>query len=193
MVHIVSHTHDIKLHPIFTVSGPPGSGKSTLCERLARSLGYSYIAFDDHSNMTKLPIDQVFKWINDGGHFDELFTEDFRLAVLQASQTKPVIAETPFGPLHENGDFTISRSIWLHIDYDIALARVLKKEIRSEDWSNINQLQSWLEHYLNHYQSFVHDLLVKQYSIIKPICSVSIDANQPEDSVFKEAQAIIDR
>lgn len=186
------HTHEVKLHPIFTVSGPPGSGKSTLCNRLANTLGYSYIAFDDYSGITSVPLDQIFRWINDGSCFDELLSEDFRIAALSASQRRPVIAETPFGPLHEKDNLIISRSIWLDIDCDIALARVLKKEILSQDWSNINQLQNWTEQYLNHYQYFVHDLLVKQYSIIKPICSASIDATLPENMIFIQARSIIE-
>lgn len=173
--------------PVITVSGAPGSGKSTLCRAIALRTGFSYLAFDDYSNITMQPINDLRSWIDRGAKFDEIFDPQFRSAILFSAETSPVIVETPFGPLHrQEGVFNVE-SIWLDVDADIALARVIKEEVLRSDWGSVDEMQSWCMQYLQNYQDFVRQILVKQAAQVRPLCSIVLNATMSPNDLLDEA------
>jgi len=179
---------------LITVSGFPGSGKTSLVSSIAKEKGWVQIHYDDFDGMTSRSPEEVLDWIAVGMPLEELFIMDFRSQVLKALEIESVIVETPLGRLHETEGLPVDLSIWLECEYDVALARAFLKEISSPDWLNIEQLQDWAKGYLVSYPGFVAQTLRNQASVVKPLADVVLDTSfQPPSKILSSALLEIDR
>lgn len=181
------------MFPIITVSGVPGSGKTTLSSAIAAHYQWQRIAYDDYEGLTTKPEEIVEQWLLDGMPFDQLFLSDCKNAVLSAAQTSVVIFETPLGRLHEQEGIPVSHAFWLDCKTDTALARSLLKEVRADDWRTISELQNWTTEYLNAYTQFVSLAIEQQQRLVQPLSDTVIDSNWPTDAVIATARNVIDK
>lgn len=175
------------MNSVISISGPPGSGKSSVAQMLAAQLGYALVQYDDFSGLTSATTERVQDWVLDDMPFEALFIAEFRENILELRASGPVIAETPLGPLHRVEGLQIDFSIWLDCDHDIALARALSKIIEQETWRSGEELAVWANGYLQSYLEFVARAVRYQRKTVMPKCMLRLDANAPLEDVLGHA------
>jgi uridine kinase len=178
------------VYPIISVSGFPGSGKSTLCRKISERLDVCYLDYDDFGTLTHASSDVLNDWLEAGMPYKALFSDKFTKRVVEASRASPVIIETPLGPEHGEDGIKVSLSVWLEAELDIALLRALTKVI-DDDWNSVQQLQSWLSNYYTAYQTFVRNSLLRQKRTIGARCDITVEANRPIEEVVSETYTSI--
>jgi uridine kinase len=159
------------MYPIVSISGFPGSGKSTLCRKVSERLDFYYLDYDDFGTLTNASPDVLNDWLEAGMPYKALFSDKFTERVVEASRTSPVIIETPLGPSHGEDGIKVSLSVWLEVDLDIALLRALNK-VFDEGWTSIQELQSWQQ-------------------TVGARCDFTVEASRPIDDVVSETCASI--
>lgn len=179
------------MYPVISISGPPGSGKTALCEALAGIFSCEVIRYDDYPGLTSSDMDQVQEWMKSDMPFEALFIEDFREKILDTRVSKPVIFESPLGPLHGQEGVTVDLSIWLDCGPDIALARALLKILNEDEWANSGELLRWTNGYLRSYLDFVSLAIRKQSDMVRPHCGVVLDSNVELPSLVANAAEAI--
>jgi uridine kinase len=178
------------MYPIVSISGFPGSGKSTLCRKVSERLDFYYLDYDDFGTLTNASPDVLNDWLEAGMPYKALFSDKFTERVVEASRTSPVIIETPLGPSHGEDGIKVSLSVWLEVDLDIALLRALNK-VFDEGWTSIQELQSWFSGYHTAYVTFVRNSLLRQQQTVGARCDCIVEASRPIDDVVSETCASI--
>lgn len=169
---------------VVAVSGPPGSGKSTLTRSIAaRYPGSVYIDWDSYESFTERTPAEIRQWLDEGARPEALAVPGLaeRLATLREAHV--VFFETPFGRTHPGTARYIDVSIWLDIPLDLALARKLKTLI--DKMTTID----WVQDYLVSYQDFVHQALDIQQDRLRSAAELCIDATDSIERVTKAAIA----
>ena len=170
------------MYPIVSISGFPGSGKSTICRSMRDTLELHYVDYDCFGALTNASPDILHDWIKAGMPYEALFSTEFSERVIEASRISPVLIETPLGPLHGADGIKVSLSIWLDVALDIALLRALTKVI-NEDWGSIRELRSWDSGYQTAYEAFVRTSLLMQQQNVGSRCDVTVQASRPSTDI----------
>lgn len=179
------------MFPIVSISGFPGSGKSTLCRHLLSVYDIDYIAYDDFETLTSRDAQELGGWIDAGMPLEALRHSGFSSQVVSSARKRPVLMETPLGPLHDVEGLDTEVSIWLDVDLDIALLRAAHK-IVSEEWSSVSSLQNWFGGYRDAYEAFVRPGLLAQRQQVGEKCSNVLNARLNPNDVFLNACSILD-
>jgi hypothetical protein len=178
-------------HPLVSISGIPGSGKSLLLSGLQKTLRWQALRYDDFEGMTAQPPEVVRDWVEAGMPVEQAFSPAFRKSVLDMLATGPVLMETPFGPLHLREGLPVTRSIWLDCPVDLALSRAFLKEISGDGWQSVRDMQGWANAYLRAYPGFVRAAITHQIRTVSPLCDVVLDASQSPGAILEGALVVI--
>lgn len=173
---------------VVAVSGPTGSGKSSLVQGLVRALGDACaLHMDDYERMTREPIGDVQRWAERGANFDELAVPLLgeHLARLRAGQPvrdimprKYIVFETQFGRGHTVTSGLIDLLIWIDVPLELALARRLKA-FAADALADADPRErlAWLDAYLGNYLALVRRLLVMQAERVRPQADLVLDGS----------------
>jgi len=183
---------------VIAVSGPPGSGKTTLARALADALGNAAsIHMDNYEQMTRKPLDEVMRWMDDGAPFDDVPMPGLEehLARLKAGDSvvdpatglkvRPapyIVFETQFGRAHPGTGRHIDLLVWLDTPADVALARVLKAHTsaacREAGEAGCSGRMAWLDSYLENYLKLVARLVSLQRDKVRPGAEIVVDGTR---------------
>lgn len=171
-----------KSGPVIAVSGPPGSGKSTLCRELAERTGSSIVAYDDYETITRQSPDTIAAWLARGAPYAEIETPGLADALNTAARSGSVIFETQLGRAHPETGPLIDFSIWLSCPEDIALARKVSQFVegaRGAPPERLQEFHAWLANYLEAYVDMVRPACVQQRERVEPLADLALDAQLP--------------
>lgn len=196
---------------VVAVAGPPGSGKSTLCEALAQRLGDALVLSMDHyQRMTALPIEDVERWLARGADHDELPVPRLaeHLAQLRAGQavvdpstgallqpSRYIVFETHFGRAHATTGAHIDWLVWLDTPLDLALLRNLRgflrpllKDLTAEA---MREELRWIDNYLVNYGGVVRRLLHLQAARVRPAADLVLPGDEPLQGAVDRVLALL--
>jgi len=183
------------MNTVIAVSGPPGSGKSTLVVALADALGNAAsIHMDNYEQMTRKPIEEVMRWMDEGAPFEDVPMPGLEehLARLKAGDSvvdpatgmtlrpaRYIVFETQFGRAHRGTGRHIDLLVWLDTPADVALARVLKGHTtaagREAGAADCAGRMAWLDGYLENYLKLVARLVSLQRDKVRPAAEIVVD------------------
>ena len=168
---------------IISVSGPPGSGKSTLVAGLAGEMGGTVVAYDDFEIITSWPPEKVIAWLDAGAPLEATIAPGLREALL--SQSGLVFFETPFGRACPDTGGLVATAIWLECPDDLALARKISA-LASYNQGNqgfAEMITAWLRAY----ETFTRRALYVQREKVIPKADLTLSAGIPADSLLSSA------
>lgn len=176
---------------VLAVSGPPGSGKTTLSRALSERLGGApVLSYDAYEEITAWPPERVADWLRSGAALDAVpvpgLAED--LARLRRGEPVPdrerggtlrlsrrggrpvIVLDTLLGRAHPATGEQIDHLVWLDLPLDVALARKLRSftgAARRDPGAAPALLES-LDAYLGRYDSLLHPAYALQRARIRP-------------------------
>ncbi|BAU91123.1 hypothetical protein MPPM_2518 [Methylorubrum populi] len=176
---------------VLAVSGPPGSGKTTLSHALSARLGGApVLSYDAYETVTGWPPERVAAWLADGAPLDAVpvpgLAED--LARLRRGEPVPdrerggtlrlprrgpraaIVLDTLLGRAHPGTGAQIDHLVWLDLPLDVALARKLRSftEEARRDPSAAPGFLAALDAYLGRYDTLLHPTYALQRERIRP-------------------------
>lgn len=190
---------------VVAVSGPTGSGKSSLVQGLAHELGDACVLYmDDYERMTREPPEQVRRWAERGANFDELDIPLLaeHLARLKAGEavrgivpSRYIVFETQFGRGHRPTGALIDLLVWIDVPLEIALARKVKSfAAQAQRDAQPRERLAWLEGYLANYLALVRELLLLQAERVRPHADLVLDGRgAPEPMVARARDYVLER
>lgn len=167
------------------IAGVPGAGKTTLAAALAAALpGAASVHMDGYDNMTRLPIDELRRWLRAGADIDAFDFPPLQADLQRLKQgSGTVLFETQFGRAHRATGRHIDFLIWIETPLDLALARalgaVLARGARPE----------WLRGYLEHYADPVRELLEMQRTRVAAGADLVLDGVRAPAELARLARA----
>ncbi len=186
------------MNTVIAVSGPPGSGKTTLALALAGALGdATSIHMDNYEQMTRKPIDEVARWMDAGAPFEGVPIPGLEehLARLRAGHAvvdpatgmtvrpaRYIVFETQFGRAHPGTGRHIDLLVWLDTPADVALARTLRAHTsaacRDAGDADCAGRMAWLDGYLESYLKLVARLVTLQRDRVRPGADIVVDGTR---------------
>jgi uridine kinase len=163
-------------HPVLAISGPPGSGKSTLIAALVARHKVHVVHFDAHEQMTDRSLAQMEDWIARGMPLAEMLPPSLIKHLRAAAEDAPVLFETPLGRAIPDLTALIRWSVWLDLPADIALSRKIAATVQEADWASQDELSQWLHGYLAAYPRIVAPCLTMQAQRVRPLADQVLDA-----------------
>ena len=177
---------------IIAVAGPPGSGKSTLCQLAAERLGASVIQFDGFEIATAAEADMLKAWNEADGDFSAFNAPGLPQALADLRAGKPIVEpnsgwrvapaqtilfEAPLGRRHAPTAAFIDKLVWINLDLDLALARNIRAF--ADEAADEPGFSAWLAEYLENYLEVVRVTLVRQRELVAPEADMTIDGGRP--------------
>lgn len=166
---------------IITLSGPPGSGTSTVGKKLAKKLDLRFVSIGDiFRQMAKekgMTLDQFSEMAEKDPHFDK--EVDIRQAE-EANKGHVILDSRLSGWLVRNADV----KVWLKAPLDIRLKRVSKRDKITEEKAFIEitlREESEKKRYKKYYNITLDNIAM--YDLV--IDTAKWDANQVADLVAK--------
>jgi uridine kinase len=130
---------------------------------------------DNYEQMTRKPIEEVARWMDDGAPFDRVPMPglDEHLAHLKAGRAvidpatgltlqpaRCIVFETQFGRAHAATGRHIDLLVWLDTPADVALARTLRKHTSAaRREGDAGGLVEWIDGYLASYLALVERMV----------------------------------
>jgi uridine kinase len=167
---------------VIAVSGPPGSGKSTLCKYLCHQFPTSiYVSMDDFQLMTDWDPSTLVRWIQQGANYNQLPMPGLAACLHNAIEIQNqlsrdsnelhriVFLESHLGRATDALTRLVKYVVWIDCDLDICLARALLSiiEQQSSPASNERRNRCEVSHYLKHYIALTSGLLRLQQKRIR--------------------------
>ncbi|CTQ56371.1 hypothetical protein LP7551_04931 [Roseibium album] len=185
-----------KRGPVIAISGPPGSGKSTLCRALVDRIGSGPpVSYDDFETMTRQPPEVVDAWMARGAPYSEIETPGLTEALDAAATRGVVVFETQLGRAYPHTSHLIDFSVWLTCPEDVALARKVRQfvsEARGLPSNRLVQFHGWLAGYLEAYEKIVRPACAQQRDRVRPLADLSLDAETPISGLVETVLAEIE-
>ena len=195
---------------VIAVSGPAGSGKTTVCKALADSLDAPTIFFDDYAGRSNLPTN-LQKWLDDGADFNEWETpalvadlqklkagESIENPAGQTIESGPVIIlENPLGCAHKALASCIDFLIFLDTPLEVALARFVLRELTSGAAltrfaaTDEAERHAALQMYLQGYLSVFRHVYREQHEQVTASADYVVNADQSIEAIMAEIEAAV--
>lgn len=199
----MSHTR-----PIIAICGVPGSGKSSVAQRLGRQISATHVDMDHFQTFTEQNVHALAAQADHEQFYNQFQMPELAdtLVKLKTGETdslnsvtnksgqKPIIFESHFGRAHDETGQYIDFMIWLDCPLDLALARKLHlffNEFLQDDSSHHRQQIEWVNGYLQHYQDDVKALLDIQQQRVARDADIRIDSRQPLDQLVNTLETLI--
>lgn len=148
--------------PVIAVSGPPGSGKTTLARLVAAQRGAACIEYDRYETFTRRPAAQTLDWLRRGAPYSEIEAPGLAEALGAAAARGPVVFDTPLGRAHPSTGPLIDHAVWIDCPADLALERKLVQLCASVPAGQAADFLGWLRGYLGAYEAIVRPACVIQ-------------------------------
>ena len=167
---------------LIAISGPPGSGKSTLCRHLLHQLPTSiYVSMDDFQLMTDWDPSTLKNWLQHGADYNKLPMPGLEACLRDAIKAQDdlsrnfdgldriVFLESHLGRATYALARLVNYVVWIDCDLDICLARALLSiiEQQSSQVSNASSNRCEVSYYLKHYIALTSELLRLQQRRIR--------------------------
>lgn len=134
---------------VIAFSGASGSGKTTLINALNKIFDCEVFYFDHHVTKETYP-DDMYAWLEEGANADQIITPDLVNAVLFAihhTQKPFIFLEEPFGKNRNEISSFINYSIFLNTPLEICLSRVIKRHMKQNADSALEEIHDYLARY----------------------------------------------
>jgi uridine kinase len=180
---------------VIAISGPPGSGKSTLCSLLCHHFETSiYISMDDFQLMTDWDPITLHRWFHRGADYNQLpmprlveylqaaITAQNHLVNDTESLHRFVFLESHLGSATDALADLVNYVVWIDCGLDICLARALiamttqNASPKSAEISGCHDIT----HYLEQYIALTSKLLRLQNKRIRPCADYIYDGSDIE-------------
>ena len=178
---------------IISVTGSAsGAGKSTLALGLAKELKAAVIQLDKYETFTSLPPHVAQEWLRRGALADEFPAPGYAEAIAQAhtSNATYAIVDGHLGRTHRSTAPMVDFMIYLDVPMDIALARCLRRQLRNLNTPPTAKL-GMLEGHIDSYLAWVRGAYALQHARLPPLADLILDANQPVETLLRQALAAI--
>jgi uridine kinase len=164
---------------VIAISGPPGSGKSTLCKLLASYFKSStYLSMDEYQVMTDWDPITLHRWLQQGADYNQLpmpgLAQSLQSAIRSQAQIhgdmsqKLVFLESHLGRETISLADLVNYVVWIDCDLDLCLARALLAMANdSIPYQSENISVQAITYYLQQYLSLTSHLLRLQRSRIR--------------------------
>lgn len=177
---------------VIAITGPPGSGKSTLCDFLCQHFQHSIsISMDHYQLMTEWDPSQLSAWIKGGADYDLLpmpgladalgvaIKRQNKIPGFQKGMRPLIFFESHLGKHTTDLALLVDYVVWIDCDLDICLARALLAMTPEPFRGHGDPLISPLEisHYLQNYLAFTASLLRIQRDRIRPSADYVYDSS----------------
>ncbi len=176
---------------VVSISGPSGSGKSSLVKAVVKLLPNACsLHFDDYKETTKFP-DDLTKWVSEGCNPNEFVTakmiEDLQVMRNQKVEDGWVIVEEPFGRGRIAMNGLIDFVVYIDIPLEIAFARTIKRAaLNVQENIEISVLLRNITEFVDQYLDVSRDSYAIVNENVKKDCDLIVDGMKEIDVLANE-------
>ena len=183
--------------PVISISGHPGSGKTTLVKALAQHYGVPALFYDDYETITAQPPARIEQWIARGSPYDEIDLKPLLTALEQTALAKPrfILLDTLLGRAHRATGEHITLSLWLDVPAEVALARQMGEAAArvAGDIGRARDFARWTEAFAQQFERFVAHTYLIQRERVRTQADVLLSRWSDQRAVVSEAIEAIEK